>query len=364
MLKSAHACPAGLDSSSVVGVASRQLRGVRALNTFSARFPNTVVDEGRYMDAVARLTGASPHSVHPDLDALFTQIDTITYHQDEPFGSTSIFAQWSVFDAIHKAGVKVVLDGQGADELLAGYHGAFEFHFASLARRGRYPELARALAEHKLWHGAALSPLAERYGRRLLRRAAAPAPAPSWISPALAAVRPPEGDTMSAALARDGLPRVDTIAELCLAQTQVSLPALLHWEDRNSMAHSVEARVPFLDPPLAAFALALGDRHKIVGADTKRVLRRALAPDLPPEVAARRDKLGFATPEQSWFTGRLRPLVETGIRETIRRFPDLFDHDAVSAYAREVLDGRRPFDTVLWRIVNLGQWARVFRVTA
>src|SRR5215204_5314383 len=89
------------------------------------------------------------------------------------------------------------------------------------------------------------------------------------------------------------MPEVVDLASLCVALTfSANLQMLLHWEDRNSMAHSIEARVPFLDHRLVEFALALGNDHKTVGADTKRVLRRAMKDVLPPPVLARRDKLG------------------------------------------------------------------------
>ena len=91
---------------------------------------------------------------------------------------------------------------------------------------------------------------------------------------------------------------------------------LLHWEDRNSMAHGIEARACLSRPPLVELSIALGNRHKIVGGDTKRVLRRAMAGILPEDVRKRRDKLGFTTPEESWLRGPLRYLVLRGHRRT------------------------------------------------
>ena len=151
------------------------------------------------------------------------------------------------------------------------------------------------------------------------------------------------------------------IAGLCVLMTFASnLPMLLHWEDRNSMAHSIEARVPFLDHPLVEFSLGLGNRHKMVGADTKRVLRRAMADVLPPAVRDRRDKLGFATPEEVWFRGPLRTVIRDGVEATLRRYPALFDAVRVRARAAAMLDGRRAIDSSLWRIVNLGLWGERF----
>src|SRR4029078_2586707 len=142
-----------------------------------------------------------------------------------------------------------------------------------------------------------------------------------------------------------------------------NLPMLLHWEDRSSMAHSIEARVPFLDHPLVEFNLALGNDHKIVRSETKRVLRKAMTGVLPEIVRERRDKLSFDTPEQSWFRGPLQGALTEGIECTLSRFPDLLNATGVRAMAGEMLDGRRPVDFVLWRIVNLGLWGTRFGVT-
>jgi asparagine synthase (glutamine-hydrolysing) len=139
-----------------------------------------------------------------------------------------------------------------------------------------------------------------------------------------------------------------------------SLPMLLHYEDRNSMAHGVEARVPFLDHRLVEFSIALGDGHKMHGAETKRILRRAMGAVLPPVVRNRADKLGFATPEQAWFAGPLRGYVRDGIDETVKRFPGFFNAEGLHRMARDMMDGARPFDFKLWRAVNLGIWGRVF----
>jgi asparagine synthase (glutamine-hydrolysing) len=128
------------------------------------------------------------------------------------------------------------------------------------------------------------------------------------------------------------------------------------------MAHSIEARVPFLDHRVVEFALALGNDHKLVGADTKRVLRRAMRDVLPLAVLTRRDKLGFATPEETWFRGPLKPLILDGIEATLSRFPGLLDARATRALAGDMLGGQRPVDFTLWRIVNMGLWGERFDV--
>jgi asparagine synthase (glutamine-hydrolysing) len=264
-----------------------------------------------------------------------------------------------------------MLDGQGADEQLAGYHGCFPYYFANLIRQRRFVTLLRAMAERHAWHGvsfweqvrAFLLPLAPPWLARWLRRERQALAQHDWLNSD--ALRPHlVRSAFETARERIERPPIENLGDLCVVLTQSSnLAMLLHWEDRNSMAHSIEARVPFLDHRLVEFTLALGDQHKIVGGDTKRVLRRAMFEVLPPRVRTRRDKLGFATPEEVWFRGQLREAVLGGIEDTLARYPGLLNEHGVRAHVAEMLDGRRPVDFSIWRIVNLGIWGRQFAVS-
>lgn len=358
----------GLDSSAIVCLMSGMMgsgAGGARVNTVSACYAEKSVDEKPFMDMVVSHAHTEPHFVFPKAEDVFQRASDITWHQDEPFGSTSIFAQWCVFEEARRVGVKVMLDGQGADEQLSGYHGGFSYYMASLTRQWQFGQLLRTMVERKRYHG---TPVSEQMRLQLLRllppgligglrrqhRALAEH---DWLGTAL--LREHGNPRTALQLASDelGLPPVTDIRSLCMTLTYGSnLAMLLHWEDRNSMAHSIEARVPFLDHPLVEFSLALGNDHKIVGGDTKRVLRRGMKGILPEAVRERRDKLGFATPEQIWFRGPLRGLVEDGIEKTLARYPGLMNAKGVRSLAKEMLDGQRPLDFTLWRIVNLGMW--------
>lgn len=356
----------GLDSSSIVCLMDRLLQKERPdawINTVSACYQEKEVDERPYMEAVAGATRSNPHYVYPSVNDAFAQAEKITWHQDEPYGSTSIFAQWRVFAEARKAGVKVMLDGQGADEQLAGYHGSFPYYIADLVKRRRWLTLARTIYQRKDYHG--LSYIEQLRSLSIpflpMGRGKAVIEQPDWLnSPAFRSVSmvPSAFDTARTEL---GIGPVETIADLCRVLTQGSnLTMLLHWEDRNSMAHGIEARVPFLDHRLVEFSIGLGDAHKIVHGDTKRVLRRAMATVLPASVLHRRDKLGFATPEQRWFRGQLRTAVQEGVEYTLSRFPELLNVRNTRLLVRQMLDGQRPLDFTIWRIVNVGIWGRVF----
>jgi asparagine synthase (glutamine-hydrolysing) len=365
----------GLDSSSIVCLMTRMLgprNGGASVNTVSACYSEKSVDEKPFMDAVVAHTHAKPHYIFPRPEDVFARASDITWHQDEPFGSTSIFAQWCVFEEAKRTGIKVMLDGQGADEQLAGYHAWYWYYMSDLARRRRFAMLSRTIIERHRFHGISLTsqiqqfvvPLLPTSLQKFLRRQHQAVFRHNWLQSDVFA----EIATLPGPVQRGtdelGLPPVTDVASACFAFTfALNLQQLLHWEDRNSMAHSIEARVPFVDHPLVEFSLALGGSHKIVAGDTKRVLRRAMSGILPDAVRDRRDKLGFTTPEQIWFRGPLKNLMVDGVEATLSRFPGLLNDDGTRALSTDMLEGRIPVDFSLWRIVNLGMWAKCFNVS-
>ncbi len=347
----------GLDSSTIVCLASRRLE--RPMVTVSACYDDARVDERRFIDIVNRATSTRPVHVFPDGAELPGVIERLVRHQDGPFASTSVFAQWRVFEAARQEGVPVMLDGQGADEQLAGYHPAFTAHHAGLLRRGRLLTLAAELAAQRRRHGTssawqamvlarALLPEAGRQALRRLRGGGRP----SWLEAGFAA-----GHHVP-------LPATASLERLIESQMlETSLPMLLHYEDRNSMAHGVESRLPFLDYRLVELAVGLGASHKIVGGETKWLLRRAMAGVLPPEIERRQDKIGFATPERGWLAGPARGMVEDLLDEAVRRFPAVFAERPLRHFAADVLAGRRAFDFTLWRALSFAAWGRAFGVS-
>jgi asparagine synthase (glutamine-hydrolysing) len=361
----------GLDSSSIVCALAKVCRpDSEKFNAISAVFPGASIDESYFIDQAVEKAGVASTRITLAPDTVFSDAEAIVRAQDEPYGSTSIHAQYHVFRKAREIGVKVMLDGQGADEIMGGYHGCFHYHYASLIRHVRLGDLLQTLSERKAWHGLGyrqqLAPFAARLPgpmRNLLHPAGSPAPPDAaWMNSAqLAPFRPSQGSVLRQALEAEGLGPSRSLGDYCVVLTRsTSLPMLLRYEDRNSMAHGIEARVPFLDHRLVEFVLRLGDQHKIVGGDTKRVLRRAMENILPEPIRLRRDKLGFATPEEMWFKGPLRKAVEAGVEETLALYPDLLVRDATREFARQVLDGQRPFDFSLWRIVVFGIWGRTF----
>ena len=136
------------------------------------------------------------------------------------------------------------------------------------------------------------------------------------------------------------------------------LPALLRYEDRDSMVHSIEARVPFLDHRLVEFVLGLPSAYLISEGTTKRVLREAMRGILPEPIRARVDKIGFQTAEEAWM--RANPdLTLAMTRQAIDRSAGILKPSCLSL-ASDMLAGRRPFDYVIWRRLSFGAWMDAF----
>ncbi|MGF6781104.1 asparagine synthase (glutamine-hydrolyzing) [Paraburkholderia sp. GAS334] len=356
----------GLDSSSIVCLMNRQLEHAGAANqqhTFSACSTISKYDESDYIEQVVTQTGVVSHRTYPALQDLFPSLPDLTWHQDEPFGSTSIFAQWNVFALASAQGSKVMLDGQGADEQLAGYHSFFAPRFASLFRSGRWLELFREIRASGPRHGYGelfaakqiVKSLLPRGVKNLARRAGgAIHNAPPWLS--LERLGASAGNPFI-----DGGSHDSVLAMSTEQLVRSNLPMLLHWEDRNSMAHGVEARLPFLDYRLVEFALGLPDDYKLSRGVTKRVMREGMRGILPEGVRMRMDKMGFVTPEEVWLREQAPQHFRQAIDEAVQ-----VSGGAITPAARPLLEdmiaGRVPFSYATWRLVSFGAWVQRFAV--
>jgi asparagine synthase (glutamine-hydrolysing) len=353
----------GLDSSAVAGATSLLLRthhdearmvGARQ-RTFTAYFEDSGFDERPYAHRVVDAIDADAHWISFTDRDLVDALPSIVYSQDEPFGSTSIAAQWFVMREAARAGVRVMLDGQGGDEVLAGYPAYRGARLADLLASGRFPQLLREISAGDLSLPADLVAIArpflpERLKWRLRARATGAA--------ALA------GDRLQAVRRHPELERGPFRSRFHRSMyrilTQQGLPELLHYEDRNSMAHSIEARVPFLDYRLAELLFSVPPETLFDRGVTKVVLRKALSDVLPPEVRDRRDKLGFVTPGGRFFRGALGELAADVFAS--RSFADRGFVDA--AAARGLLarhrEGAHEAGFELWRALNVELWAQAF----
>ena len=356
----------GLDSSSIVCLMGKQLRSRGAndvLHTFTARSHDAEFDESRYADAVVSRAGATSHQITPEPAALFKDLERLTWHQDEPFVSTSIFAQWSVFGAARAADVIVMLDGQGADETLGGYRGFFGAYLAGLARHGRFGtwfqestalrrEIGFSRARSLGYTLAYLQPAALGLIGRFDHRAYANR---DWVDATCL-------DGFREDPVRTAGGRPSSVREMSIAQiVATNLPMLLRWEDRNSMAHSIEARVPFLDYRVVEHCLCIADKDKLGGGIAKLALRQSMRGLVPDLVLDRRDKMGFVTAERLWVTRDMAARFREELVLASEALQGIVSPLVVDQFD-QVVAKQRPFDHRYWRVISAGRWIRVFGV--
>lgn len=358
----------GLDSSSIVCTVSDLLRRKGAAdfqNTFSACSDDMRFDERHYIEVVAAHTGVRTHYTFPSLADLFPSLERMIWHHDEPFLSTSVYAEWKVFELVRSCGVKVTLDGHGADELLAGYHSFFGARLAGAFRDDGWAAGIRELSAIRARSGYGTLHLLlrmmdvvlpERIRQPLRRLSGRAATGPEWLDSVRLGVE--EKDPFRACGAKAA-----GIREMSRAQLlHTSLPVQLKWADRDSMAHSVESRVPFLDYRLVEFVLGCPDTFKIAGGWTKWILRRALADRLPREIVRRTDKMGFVTPEMAWVREHSPDEFRRAVRDAVDASMGVLTSATLKA-ADELIDGNRSYDGVLWRWICFGRWMSRFGVT-
>ena len=339
----------GLDSSSICGVMSEQLArhipdavslGDR-LKTFSAVFPGDPIDETRYIDAVLAKTGASSARVEPTAVDFISELEAWVWHVEQPMVSSAPFAMWMVTRRAAQD-VTVVLDGQGGDELLAGYDHYPFVYVRQLLRQRRWADFTR-----EAWRSRDIyMPLVR---RRLRDRRLNVDVRPMLQREFLRGKRAPVDERVQ-----------DDLKRRLLQDFLVwSLPPLLRYEDRCSMAHSLEARLPFLDQELVEYILRLPADAIIRDGWNRRVLRDGLADVLPPIVRRRRKKIGFTTPEFRWYR-RQRAALQSLLRSPRFTARPYWQAPAVAEGFRAACAGESAESMFFWRVINAEIWLRLF----
>lgn len=307
----------GLDSSLIVCVIDDLIRNNKAAHsftsssskqkTFSARFPDFKKDEGAFMQMVIDKTNVEPHFVFPSGNQLADDIDKLMYYQEEPFGGASILIQYEVMKLARQNDVTVLLDGQGADEILAGYHGYYNIYFRFLQKNNKSEyekEYAAYLATHRLNDiNAPQKKDLEYQIRRYLPGQI------NQIKKWTASYRQLKNKTFqphfyhaNANFIFEADTSFNNLKEALYRSTLCGdLQGLLRYADRNSMANSREVRLPFLSHELVEFIFSLPPHMKIHNGWTKYIMREAFQNILPPQIAWRVDKIGYEPPQKKWM---------------------------------------------------------------
>jgi asparagine synthase (glutamine-hydrolysing) len=353
----------GLDSSAIVCIVRQLLGDDRPYHTFTGHFPGSQADEWHFAREVVDATRSTSHRVEPSVDRFMAQLPEFAWHNELPVGSSSQFAQWSVFQLAREHGVTVLLDGQGADEGLGGYEQYFGPYLAALRERGDGLRLERELPAIRARYPLALASPSRALRDRLPFRAR------NWISNGfgigtsmLYGLRP----DLARQVESDTAPRrkagFDPLAS-ALEQDSFGryLTTLLRYGDRNSMAHSREVRLPFCDHRIAEFVLRLPP-HLVMGEiQTKRLLRESMRGILPEVIRTRWNKQGFRPPQETWFES---PAFLALARDTLSA-PGFVGNPAWEApWWHRALDriaaGETRLGWIVWAPLSIEWWRRHF----
>ncbi len=349
----------GLDSSAVV-CAMRSLEPDMPIHTFTFVAADSPVNEESWADIVNHHVKAISHKIIVSSEEFSKDLDDMILAQGEPFGSTSIYAQFRVFQMARENNIIVTLDGQGADEMLAGYKRFFSQRLRSLMdTKGLRKSFSFAHMWSK-WPGRSLEEALKIFSRilfptsllDLFARMKGHAPTPDWLN---ASVFRDHGIIEEKAeLISDEQIGRHVVAALRNSQMKNGLPCLLRHADRNSMRWTIESRVPFLTSDLSEFLLSLPEEFLISGnGETKHVFRAAMRDIVPDTVLERRDKIGFATPEKKWLQMSSREILPW--LDSAKAIPFL-KHEVAYTEMRKIIDCNRHFTNHAWRLLNFCRW--------
>ncbi len=337
----------GLDSSAIAAT-SAQLPHPRDYESFTVTFPGSAVDESKYAVAVADRVGLSSNPI-PAAGITPKMVHDCVERQGEPFISPSVLAQWMVMEAVHTRSLKVLLSGQGADEYLGGYEYFDSYALLSFLREGNLSAVLRHVSRMRD-AGRLLRSVRGLFFVRLpgyLKLAA-------WKKPWL---RELDHSPVHCEYA-SRLITARSFDEARILHLLYRLPELLRFEDRNSMAFSIETRHPFLDHRLVEWALAAREDSFVRDGVRKWVLHEAMKGSLPDSVLDRRDKIGFETPDDWLRSATLRAEIWGLLDQAPDEISRLVDIAKVGKLLNQRLSHRRLLD--LWRVYNLLLWYRLF----
>jgi asparagine synthase (glutamine-hydrolysing) len=294
----------GLDSSSIVSFI-QQLQTTNKLQTFSAIFPGFEKDESAYINTVTEKFNLTNYAVEPTAESFINDFEKLCYHQEEPFSSSSIYAQYKVFELAKKQNVKVLLDGQGADESLAGYPKYIPSFLQEVLKAN--PTKLRSELQSFRKNNVPFN-----WGWRNYLATYFPLQVPGYLrkkeKSKIKKNRDINNEFRRTFFDEQSIykPLVIKLNDFLYFNTyQLGLEELLRFADRNSMAHGREIRLPFLNHELVMFINSLPANFKMHEGFTKWILRKTMNNKLPQEIVWRKDKVGYEPPQKMWMENKI-----------------------------------------------------------
>ncbi len=345
----------GLDSSAIVGYMNKHLQG-KPFHVFTATFPGLDVDEGHWAKLAAENTSAERHESHPDRQGLILDLEELTYAQDIPIWSTSTYAQFKVMKLVNELGVRVVLDGQGGDEIFGGYHP----HEYFLMKGMSFPERLKYMLSSKEGN------LFGFYAKQKLRFDTA-FKLPNSLSKGifskyfkdLSFLNKDFYNAYPSRFTAEFHPAGNNLNErLSLEMQNTSLKAFLKCEDRCSMWHSVESRTPFSDDHhLIEYLFSIPGREKIKNHQLKYLLREAAGDYIPEKIKNRQDKQGYTTPNKKWIS-EIAPEFKEIFNDNLS---DYLNVDLLLAEYKQFFGKDTPIaENRMFKFLSFAMWHKVF----
>ncbi|MDN5795545.1 MAG: asparagine synthase (glutamine-hydrolyzing) [Intrasporangium sp.] len=344
----------GLDSSAVAVIINRLINSGdkttesvgQQQNTFSAVFPNSINDEERYVDDVLEICRGhvDGHKIKPTASEFKADLRDFVRTQEEPLISSGPYAQYQVMREAGKH-VTVLLDGQGADEMMAGYVPYYFVYLRQLKAKGAgkaAAELSRSL--DVLYRLGRFKLKARLRGRRDI-------PTTQLLGSDFVAAHQQERYSVEGANLKKRL-----VEDLFVG----SLPSLLRYEDKNTMRFSLEGRVPFLDKEVVKFIFSLSDEAIIKDGWNKRILRDATDGLLPDSIRKRRNKIGFTTPQGEWFMTLKNHFYGIFLSESFAGRPYFNQTEVLHAFEGWIKGTNDVDSMTFWRLVNLELWLQEY----
>lgn len=340
----------GIDSSSIV-CSIKKFEKNNKIKTFSLVFPRSELDESCYIDEVVKYTNVEPYKISLIAGNLIDDLYDLIRTQEEPFVSLSIYGQYKVMELAHANDMKVLLDGQGADELFAGYFGYHKYYLFECLINLKIKRFLQIEGDNKTKLVLLVKFLLNNFG--LTKKIKI-----NIQLKKLKLLNDFYNYNISIPLfAKDYKLNQVLFNDL----TKYSIPQLLRYEDKNSMRWSIESRVPFLDHRFVEYVFSLPYDIKIRGNITKYAFRESMSGIVPLKILERRDKIGFETPDKEWIRA---PEFIKVIREIINsnnfKSRKYWKYEEFTKLYEEHLRIEEDNTGIIWRVINTELWLRVF----
>jgi len=343
----------GLDSSAITKVMAEHIPNLEILSAIS---DDPLYSEEKFVDIVSNYLEVQPIKVNLDNDPkkIYNLLETVLWHNDEPMPSFSTIAHYLLMEQAYKHDIKVILSGQGADELLGGYQKYYIYYLIQLFKEKHYITFLKEGFSY-LFKSGLIKQFSLKEANRYL---------PSFMKKKIKKtdVRTPLLQNLD-----EQIEKLNTLVSVNERQVmdlvKYSVPVLTHYEDRMSMAFSREIRLPFLDHRLVELALSLPNSMKMKNGWTKWIMRKAFVGKLPDSIVWRKDKKGFTTPQEKWFRDELKSEIHTLFNENLLvEEYGLMEKEKIQQFYQEFLKDEKIWYKEVFNIISVEIWLRKFNI--